>query len=99
MKKLVRKDKHKRELISNAEVKHFVFKNIVNNHVFQSKIRWKAALNLSKNFKNFNFQSLINRCIFTSRKKRINKLYSFSRIIFLKLARSGYINGLKKASW
>ena len=99
MKKLVRKDSFKRQFVFENEVKHFVLKNVNNNLNFTPKIRWKAALFMSKKFKNNNLQSLVNRCIITGRKKRINKLYSFSRIMFLKLVRFGYLNGLKKSSW
>ena len=99
MKKLIRKDNYKRQHILKTETNHFVLKNVSNNLNFTPRLRWKAALLLSKKFKNNNLQSIINRCIITGRKKRINKLYSFSRIMFLKLVRFGYLNGLKKSSW
>ena len=99
MKKLIRKDNYKRQHILKTETNHFVLKNVSNNLNFTPRLRWKAALLLSKKFKNNNLQSIINRCLITGRKKRINKLYSFSRIMFLKLVRFGYLNGLKKSSW
>jgi ribosomal protein S14 len=99
MKKLVRKDKNKRNLVFSSEIKRFVLKNIIQNNSFSIIVKWKAKLNLLENFKNSFLIRIVNRCVFTGRKKRINKLYSFSRIIFLKLSRSGYINGLKKSSW
>ena len=99
MKKLLRKDNYKRQHIFQNEINHFVLKNIANNLNFQPTLRWKAAIKLSNKFKKNNFQSIINRCIITTRKKRIHKLYSFSRIMFLKFINFGYINGVKKSSW
>jgi len=99
MKKLTRKDNYKRKYILKNETSYFILKNITNNLNFIPKIRWKASLVVSKTFKNSNTQSILNRCIVTSRKKRINKLYSFSRIMFLKFARFGYFHGLKKSTW
>ena len=99
MKKLLKKDNYKRQQLLKKEINHFILKNIANSLIFTPKLRWSAALQLSKKFKSTNLQSLVNRCIITSRKKRINKLYSFSRIMFLKLARFGYLTGLKKSTW
>ena len=98
MKKLLKKDNYKRQQLLKKEINHFILKNISNSFIFTPKLRWYAALQLSKKFK-INLQSLVNRCIITSRKKRINKLYSFSRIMFLKLVRLGYLTGLKKSTW
>lgn len=50
--------------------------------------------------KNQNKTKFVNRCILTARKAKFNKNFkNFSRLSFLKLARSGTINGVKKASW
>lgn len=99
MKKLLRKDNYKRQQVFKNETNYFILKSVTSNLNFLPKLRWKAALQLSKKSKSNNLQVLINRCIITSRKKRINKLYSFSRIMFLKLVRFGYFTGLKKSSW
>jgi len=49
--------------------------------------------------KNQNKTKFVNRCIFTARRAKFNKNFKkFSRLSFLKLARSGAINGIKKAS-
>jgi ribosomal protein S14 len=99
MKKLVKKDKKNRNYLLNDEIKRFLLKNIMKNKNFSVILRWKALLKLSKELKRSSSIFFVNRCIFTGRRKRINKFYSFSRIIFLKLARFGHISGLKKASW
>jgi ribosomal protein S14 len=99
MKKLVKKDKKNRNCLFNAEIKRFILKNIMKNNNFSMTLRLKALLKLSKELKKSSSIFFVNRCVFTGRRKRINKFYSFSRIMFLKLARFGYISGLKKASW
>lgn len=99
MKKLVKKDKKNRNYFLNKEVKRFVLKNIMKNNNFSIVLRCKALLKLSKELKRSSLIFFVNRCIFTGRRKRVNKFFNFSRMIFLKFARFGYINGLKKASW
>jgi ribosomal protein S14 len=99
MKKLVKKDKKNRNCLFDAEIKRFILKNIMKNNNFSMILRLKALLKLSEELKKSSSIFFVNRCVFTGRRKRINKFYSFSRIMFLKLARFGYISGLKKASW
>lgn len=99
MKKQVRKDKINRNLVFIYEIKRFILKNIVKNTNFSVVIRWKALLKRAKMSKGGSFTVLCNRCIITGRRKRINKLYSFSRIMFLKLVRFGHLSCLKKSSW
>jgi ribosomal protein S14 len=99
MKKLIQKDLKLRENISINEVKHFILKSIFKNFNFFILIRWNAFLKLKKLTKNASKISTINRCLTSVNKKRFNKLTSFSRHIFLKTIRSGFINGIKKSSW
>lgn len=81
------------------ETKRFVLKNIILNTNLVKSTRWKASKKLTKMLKMSSSVYYVNRCILTGRRKRINKLYSFSRIMFLRLVRFGYLNGLKKSSW
>jgi ribosomal protein S14 len=99
MKKLLRKDKKNRSFILYDEIKRFILKNMTKNYNFSIEIRWKALLKLSETLKISSYIFSCNRCIFTGRRKRINKYYSFSRIMLLKFIRFGFINGIKKASW
>lgn len=99
MKKLVKQDKFNRNYVYKYELKRFILKNVMKNRKLLIDIRCKALLELSKMSKMSSSIYFSNRCIFTGRRKRINKLYSFSRIMFLKFARYGFVNGLKKASW
>jgi ribosomal protein S14 len=99
MRKLLEKDKNRRTQIKRIEKQHFVLKAIVKNLNFFVLIRWNAFLKL----KTLNSQnskiSLTNRCLYSTNKKRFNKLTTFSRYIFLKLIRSGKISGMQKSSW
>jgi small subunit ribosomal protein S14 len=99
MKKSKRKDTKNRHSLFLFETKRFILKNMIKNSNFSVVIRWKAALKIAKMLKNSSTTVYGNRCILTGRRKRINALYSFSRIMFLKLVRFGYLSGLKKSSW
>jgi len=99
MKKLVEKDKYKRKLVLDFETKRVILKSIIRNENLLNKVRWAAKLELSDLFVNSAKCRTVNRCILTGRKSKIMKSYNFSRLSFLKLARNGLINGLKKSSW
>jgi len=99
MKKLLEKDKYHRKQIKTKNYQHFVLKSIFKNFNFFILIRWNAFLKLKKLSENKSQISLTNRCLYTINKKRFNKLTCFSRHIFLKLIRTGNINGIKKISW
>lgn len=99
MHKLLQKDKNSRIKIKNFENKRFIFKNLINNSNVSKLIRWKFLEKVFLLPVESSLSHITNRCVITNRKKRINKLYSISRISFLKLARKGYVNGLKKSSW
>jgi ribosomal protein S14 len=99
MKKLVRKDNINRNLLFINETKRFILKSVIKNSNFSVIVRWKAALIIAGMLKGGSSTVFCNRCIITGRRKRINKFYSFSRILFLKLARFGYFSGLKKSTW
>lgn len=99
MGKLNYKDKSNRFFLLQQERQRFVLKNVVKNTNFIKLIRWKAFIDLNKMLKMSSSIYYVNRCILTGRRKRVNRLYSFSRIMFLRLVRFGYLNGLKKSSW
>ena len=99
MKKLIKKDKKNRALVKFYETNKFVYKNFTNNANLPKLSRWKLFI-LAKHLPKKSSPIYVNnRCTLTGRKKRINKLYNFSRISFLKLIRSQNINGLIKSSW
>ena len=100
MKKLLAKDKKLRIKLVKIETQHLVLKSIFKNFNFFTLIRWNAFLKLNHLFSiSGNKQLLVNRCLYTINKKRLNKLTNVSRHVFLKLVRSGQINRMKKSSW
>lgn len=99
MKKLLEKDKCRRQIVSNLETKRIVLKSIVRNHNLLDITRWSANLDLSDLSANSSKCRVVNRCLLTGRKSKVNKSYKFSRLSFLRLARNGLIVGLKKSSW
>ena len=99
MKKLVRKDLKKRKNLLVVEKKKFVSKMLINNYNFNNKIKKNFHLNLHIKLNKNYVTQLNNRCIMTGRKKKLNKFFKFSRLVFLRLVRSGYIFGFRKSSW
>jgi ribosomal protein S14 len=99
MKKLFAKDRENRKTIKQFELEHFILKQILTNSNFLKTTRWNALSRLyglsNKSSKTY----VSNRCVQTINKKTFHKFTSFSRTVFLKLAQSGYISGMRKSSW
>jgi len=98
MKKLVYKDISKRKTFSNFLNKKTVLKCLFNNFCLPTFIRWKAQDSLVNLPKNTSLTRVKSRCIITGKSSKNNKSYRFSRLTFLRLARSGSISGLKKST-
>jgi ribosomal protein S14 len=99
MKKLFAKDRENRKTIKQLELEHFVLKQISTNSNFLKTTRWNALHKLSNMPKKSSKTIISNRCIQTINKKTFNKFTNFSRTVFLKLVKSGYISGMRKSSW
>lgn len=99
MKALIQKDKKIRKKIKNFEKKKFIFKTISNNLNLPYLVRFNALNNANKITKKASKTFVTNKCIITTNKKKFNKLTHFSRIFFLKLAKSKSIYKLSEASW
>jgi len=99
VKNLNKKDKKKRDLVRSFETKKLILKFIFFSSNFSKFTRWNAGIMMSDLSNKYSKTVLVNRCVYTNRKKRINKLFNYSRIKFRQLARSGYIHGLKRSSW
>ena len=100
MKKIFQKDKKIRKLFNQHELDYIILKNIVKNENLSLVVKWNAILKLSYLSKSQNKTQFVNRCILTNRKAKFNRIFKkFSRLSFLRLARSAKIPGLKKSSW
>ena len=99
MKKLFAKDRKNRKIIKQSELKHFILKQISTNSNFLKTVRWNALYKLSNISKNSSKTIITNRCIQTINRKTFHKFSNFSRTVYLKLVKSGYISGIRKSSW
>jgi ribosomal protein S14 len=99
MKKIFAKDKKNRKTVRQLELEHFILKQISTNLNFLKTVRWNALYKLSNLSKQSSKTVLSNRCVKTINKKTFHKFTNFSRTVFLKLVKSGYISGLRKSSW
>lgn len=99
MKNLVQKDKQFRSNVKKFERKRLILKSIIKNTYLTDLIKWNAIIKLTQLPSNSSKVYVTNRCTLTGRRKYINKFYRFSRIEFLKLARSGKICSLRKSTW
>lgn len=99
MKKLFAKDRENRKTIKQLELEHFILKQISTNSNLLKPIRWNALYKLSNMSKKSSKTLISNRCVQTINKKTFSKFTNFSRTVYLKLVKSGYISGIRKSSW
>lgn len=99
MKKFHQKEKINRANVYAFEDTRLILKSIIRNSKLVNITRWNAVLKLSSLSKKGVKTRLVNRCIMTSRKGKATNSYRFSRLVFLRLVRSGNISGLKKSTW
>jgi len=98
MNKFLYKDKKNRILFYKIENNKFIKKNIINNMKIKNTFRLKSSfdsyeLNIYRNSK----EKLNKRCLITGRNSKIATNLHFSRIQFLRFARSGSIYGIRKS--
>ncbi|MBC8303593.1 MAG: hypothetical protein H8E55_48520 [Pelagibacterales bacterium] len=100
MLKLNRKDKKLRKLFLGIENKQLIIKSISKNTLFKNSLRLNSNSLQSKFFFfNTSKHKTVKRCVYTGRKSILHKYFKMSRLYFLKIARFGIINGIKKVSW
>ena len=100
MKKKSQKDKKIRKLFNQQELFQIIVKSVIRNENVSLIVKWKAISKLSNFLGSQNKTRFVNRCILTNRKAKFNNVFKkFSRLSFLRLARTGKISGLKKSSW
>lgn len=97
MKKTLYLDKRKRHLNVRVENKRCVLKSLYKNVKISKASRLKSISKISD--KKYSSSNLVSRCIFSGQKKKINNYFHVSRLSFLKLARNGFISGVKKSTW
>ncbi len=95
------KDKKKREIYYNSELKLLYLKSL---YIEALKLNNESLiLELNKKYNNLrlkvNSTRLKNRCIITSRSKSIFRDLKLSRLMFRFYVKLGFGNGICKSSW
>lgn len=102
MKHIDIKNKNNFSLIKTKEHEIFLAKIIAYNSNILPLLRTDSYKNLHKKIiisKKGLKTTIVNRCVFSLYKKRLNKRINISRHLFLKFAREGSIYGLKRNIW
>lgn len=100
MNKFIHKDNNNRKIFYRVENQNFIKKVIFHNSNIKNSFKLKSNFELFNSVNSNLFKvSLNSRCVLTGRSSKIAKNLNFSRISFLRLARSGCVPGLHKYSW
>lgn len=95
----IEKDKKRRLLYNQYELKRLQYKYIINNQETNKQDRFYAQLKLSKLPRNSSKTRIKNRCTLTGRAKAVYRQFKISRLALRELASFGMLPGVKKASW
>jgi ribosomal protein S14 len=93
------KEKRNRTARFFIEDNQIILKSIRQNTFIEKPTKLNTTLKISNMTKYFNKIRFVNRCILTGRKNHVHKLFRFSRLVFLRLARNSDIVSLKKGVW
>jgi ribosomal protein S14 len=99
MKKLVRKDQDSRQNYLVYESPKFVLSYSLGNSMLSNSVRTNLFLQSLNLPRKSSITRYVSRCIVTGRRKRINKLFSFSRLALSRFFRSGLLFPLRKSRW
>jgi ribosomal protein S14 len=99
MKYLINKNKKSRRDIKTFEQLRFISKTLLKNTNLFYLTRWKAFSKLKNSKKSSSKTFSTNRCIISTRKKRLTKMINVSRLVFLYYARLSEFSGIQKAVW
>jgi ribosomal protein S14 len=99
MNKLTYKDNLRRRQNYKLENKKILKKSILYNLHLKNSVRINISSNLFSETKNHSKVILNNRCIISGRRSKVNKNLKFSRLCFIRYARSCFISGIRKSCW
>lgn len=99
MKAQIQRDKKRRKLTKKYETKRAVLKAIHKDESLPLLTRWKAVHTLAELPRDSSTTRVRNRCLLTGRARGTLRNFKMSRIKFRELASSGFLNGVRKASW
>lgn len=101
MKKLVARDKQRRNLVQKNLKKRFLLKFLLRESFVleNEELFRKVRKALEKMPRDSSITRLSNRCGYTGRKRGVYKKFKLSRISIRELALTGKIAGVTKSSW
>jgi len=99
MNNLIFRDQHRRVLFSKHEVTRIYLKRVLSDVSLPPEMHLNARLLLSRLPRNSSIVRIRNRCVLTGRPRGVYRFFKMSRIAFRNLALSGYLPGIRKASW
>ena len=99
MTNLIERDKKKRILVSNYELKRLELLSFIHDLTVPKDVRYKSINLLNKFSRNTSKTRVKNRCVLTGRGHSVLRFCGLSRIKFRELASQGRLMGITKASW
>lgn len=98
-KKMIRRDKKRRQMVADYEFEKLQLKAIVKNRILPEIVQKKAKEDLALHPKDSSIARVRNRCVLTGRPRGVVREYGLCRMKFRHLADHGYISGLTRSSW
>ncbi len=92
-------DLHRRKFYIKFEIKHRLYKSIINNRHTPLSHRYLASFRKSTLPRNASITKMVNRCTETGRQYSIIHKARLSRFPFRFQAYSGSLPGLRRDSW
>ena len=93
------KDKQRRILHRQQELKRLQYKSIIENRSLPPNIREIYIYKLNKLPRDGSLVRIRNRCILTGRARAVYKFCKLSRLCLRELAAQGKLAGVSKSSW
>ena len=98
-KKMIRRDKKRRQMVADHEIEKLRLKAIVKNKLLPEIVQKKAREELAKHPRDSSIARLRNRCVLTGRPRAVVREYGLCRMKFRHLADHGYISGMTRSTW
>lgn len=98
-KKMIRRDKKRRQMVADYEFEKLRLKAIVKNRILPEIVQNKAKEEMASHPKDSSIARVHNRCVLTGRPRGVVSEYGLCRMKFRHLADHGYISGLTRSTW
>lgn len=99
MTNFIERDKKRRSIFSEYELKRLELTSIIQDLTFSKEKRYRSLKELNKLPRNSSKIRIKNRCILTGRGHSVLRFCGLSRLKFRDLASQGLLMGVVKASW